>query len=70
MSVFNAKFKFNPPKQVTLNKDEQDGFGISIRGSAPTIICKTSSRREVNFWIINITEKGVDKHIYARFSLN
>ena len=47
LSVFNSKIKFNTPKQVTLNRDVQDGFGISIRGYAPTIICKISSRREV-----------------------
>lgn len=46
LSVFNSKIKFNPPKQVTLNRDIQDGFGISIRGNAPTIICKISTRRE------------------------
>ncbi|XP_028392459.1 rhophilin-2-like isoform X2 [Dendronephthya gigantea] len=46
LNVFNAKISYHPPKTVTLNRDEHGGLGISIRGNAPTVICKISPRRQ------------------------
>ena len=46
--LFNANITFNRPEIITLHRKDRDGFGISIRGSAPTIICKISSWRKVS----------------------
>lgn len=47
LNVFNAKIKYNSPKTVTINRDEHRGLGISVRGSGPTIISKTSPTQQV-----------------------
>ncbi|KAK6186398.1 hypothetical protein SNE40_008440 [Patella caerulea] len=38
ISIFNAKNEWSPPRLVSLNRDQGQGFGFSVRGDSPVII--------------------------------
>jgi hypothetical protein len=37
-SVFSAKHHWTHPRTVQLTKKEDEGFGLSVRGSAPVVV--------------------------------
>ena len=37
-AVFSAKHNWTPPRTVQLTKKEDEGYGLSVRGSAPVVV--------------------------------
>ena len=37
-AVFSANHNWTPPRTVKLTKKEDDGYGLSVRGSAPVVV--------------------------------
>ena len=52
VAIFSAKHHWSAPRTIKLRKDENEGYGFSVRGDAPVIIAGVDykSLAEVRFW--------------------